>query len=436
MRVFHCRWRAAPSSFAPLPKLVLKLVLMFVLTLVPALVMLGIPVQAKAALTLDETIEAARSQAPSLQSQQSTLAGAQLQQRSAATLPDPRLTVGVDNLPISGADRLSLTRDFMTMQRLGLMQEVPNRAKREARSAVASARVDRERSLLAVAQLAVKREATLAWTAVFYAERRASSLNDLERENRILQDTLDARVASGKAMPADRTMARLEALALADRRDDAQRDVAKARVALRRWVGARADEALGGTPPANPVQPDAVRSSLHRHADVAPYAPMRAVAQAEAGEAATDARGDWAWEVAYSRRGPAYGDMVSFQLSFDLPWQKTQRQQPQVAARLSEIRRIDAEREEALRRLTAEVEAQLADLQALDTQRARLDGSGQALALERLALALASYEAGRGDLAAVLMARRDAVEARLRLIDLDAQRAALRARLNHLSTEP
>ena len=431
MRVFHCRWRAAPSSFAPLPKLVLKLVL----TLVPALVMLGIPMLAKAALTLDETIEAARSQAPSLQSQQSTLAGAQLQQRSAATLPDPRLTVGVDNLPISGADRLSLTRDFMTMQRLGLMQEVPNRAKREARSAVASARVDRERSLLAVAQLAVKREATLAWTAVFYAERRASSLNDLERENRILQDTLDARVASGKAMPVDRTMARLEALALADRRDDAQRDVAKARVALRRWVGARADEALGGTPPANPVQPDAVRSSLHRHADVAPYAPMRAVAQAEAGEAATDARGDWAWEVAYSRRGAQYGDMVSFQFSFDLPWQKGQRQQPQIVAKQKEVLRVEAEREETLRRHGEEIEAQLAELQALSAQRDRLAGSGQPLATERVALAMASYQAGRGDLAGVLTARREAAETRLRLIELDAQRAALRVRLTTLIAE-
>ncbi|MGZ5892109.1 MAG: TolC family protein, partial [Caldimonas sp.] len=60
----------------------------------------------------------------------------------------------------------------------------------------------------------------------------------------ILVDTLDARIASGKAMPAERTMARQESLLLADRRDDAQRDVAKARSALRRWPGARGDEPL------------------------------------------------------------------------------------------------------------------------------------------------------------------------------------------------
>mgnify|MGYP000887145109 CR=1 FL=1 len=48
--------------------------------------------------------------------------------------------------------------------------------------------------------------------------------------------------------------------------------------------------------------------------------------QAEVAEADAEKRGDWSWEVAYSRR-PRYDDMVSFQLSFDLPWQRDRRQQ-------------------------------------------------------------------------------------------------------------
>ena len=69
-----------------------------------------------------------------------------------------------------------------------------------------------------------------------------------------------------------------------------------------------------------------------------------------------------------------------------------------------------------LRSHRAETESQLADGQALDAQRARLAHSGLPLAAERVVLALASYEAGRSDLAAVLTARREAVEAQLRLI--------------------
>jgi len=66
---------------------------------------------------------------------------------------------------------------------------------------------------------------------------------------------------------------------------------------------------------------------------------------------------------------------------------------------------------------------------------ARLEGTGMPLASERVALALASYEAGRGDLAAVLGARREAIETRLRLIELDQQRSALNVRLTTLIAE-
>ena len=97
--------------------------------------------------------------------------------------------------------------------------------------------------------------------------------------------------------------------------------------------------------------------------------------------------------------------------------------------------RIEAERDETLRRHREETEAQLAELEALDAQRARLESSGQPLAAERVALALASYQASRADLGTVLAARREAVETRLRLIDLDAQRSALRLRLNTLIAE-
>ena len=233
-------------------------------------------------------------------------------------------------------------------------------------------------------------------------------------------------------MPADRPMAQADALMLADRRDDAARDIAKARSALRRWVGARADEPLDGPVPSIALSPDQTRADMQRHAEIAPYAPMAAMARAEASEADAEQKGDWGWELAYQKRGPQYGDMVSFQLTFDLPWNRAQRQRPQLAAKLKDLERIEAEREDAMRRHRDELDGQLAELAALDAQRARLDAQGLPLAAERVALTLASYQAGRADLAAVLAARRDALEARLRLIDLDAQRLALRVRLTTL----
>lgn len=385
-------------------------------------------------LSYAEALELARQAAPALRAQQATLAGSSALAPAASTLPDPRLSVGIENLPIAGPDRWSTTRDAGTMQRIALMQEMPNRAKRDAREQVAQARIERDRATLAATELAVRREAGLAWLAVHFAEARLSQVAGLQRENRLLQDTLPARIAAGSAMPAELTMARQEAPAIADRTDELARDVRKARVELRRWIGERAAAPLQGAAPAMDVNGDALRSSLPHHAELAPYAPMRAMAQAEVAEADAEKRGDWSWEVAYSRR-PRYDDMVSFQLSFDLPWQRDRRQQPQIEAKRREIERIEAEREELLRRHAAETDAMLAELQALDTQAERLRAAGLPLAAERVALATAAYQAGRGDLAAVLTARSQVLETQLRAIDLDAQRAALRLRLSTLIAE-
>ena len=53
---------------------------------------------------------------------------------SGEQLPDPVATVGVNNLPINGPDAWSLTRDFMTMTSVGVVQEFTRAEKREARA--------------------------------------------------------------------------------------------------------------------------------------------------------------------------------------------------------------------------------------------------------------------------------------------------------------
>lgn len=386
------------------------------------------------ALGYTEALELARQTAPALRAQQATLAGSAALVPAASALPDPRLSVGVENLPIAGPDRWSTTRDGGTMQRIALMQEMPNRAKRDAREQAAQARIERDRATLAATELAVRREAGLAWLAVHFAEARLAQVAGLQRENRLLQDTLPARIAAGAAMPAELTMARQEALAIADRTDDLARDVRKARAELRRWVGERADAPLQSDAPPIAIDGERLRAALPHHAELAPFAPMRAMAQAEVAEADAEKRGDWSWELAYSRR-PRYDDMVSFQLSFDLPWQRDRRQQPQIDAKRREIERIEAEREELLRRHAAETDAMLAELQTLDAQAGRLQSAGLPLAAERVTLATAAYQAGRGDLSAVLAARSQVLETQLRAIDLDAQRAALRLRLSTLIAE-
>ena len=384
------------------------------------------------ALSFAEAREIAEQQSPRVSAQRLQIDAVESAQKAAGTLPDPKLSVGLENLPISGMDRWSLTRESMTGQRLALMQEVPNQAKRAAKVASAQARVERERAALVLQRLQIRQELGLAWIAAQAVEQREQLLTELLAENQRLQDSLPARVAGGSAQAGDLLAAQQEALALSDRRDDLQRDRSKARAMLRRWVGPRADESLqGGTGPL--IHPVAqLRAELSSHAELALYPTMQSMARAESHEAQSESRGDWSWEIAYSRRDRRWGDMVSFQVTFDLPWQKDRRQTPMIQAKQRELERLEAEQEDVARRHLQELDDSAAELQALDSQIERLKSTGLQLAQGRAELALGTYRAAKGDLGAVLGARAQVLETRLRLIDLQAQRDGVTTRLNSL----
>ncbi len=384
------------------------------------------------ALSFAEAREIAEQQSPRVSAQRLQIDAVESAQKAAGTLPDPKLSVGLENLPISGMDRWSLTRESMTGQRLALMQEVPNQAKRAAKVASAQARVERERAALVLQRLQIRQELGLAWIAAQAVEQREQLLTELLAENQRLQDSLPARVAGGSAQAGDLLAAQQEALALSDRRDDLQRDRSKARAMLRRWVGPRADESLqGGTGPL--IHPVAqLRAELSSHAGLALYPTMQSMARAESHEAQSESRGDWSWEIAYSRRDRRWGDMVSFQVTFDLPWQKDRRQTPMIQAKQRELERLEAEQEDVARRHLQELDDSAAELQALDSQIERLKSTGLQLAQGRAELALGNYRAAKGDLGAVLGARAQVLETRLRLIDLQAQRDGVTTRLNSL----
>ena len=86
--------------------------------------------------------------------------------------------------------------------------------------------------------------------------------------------------------------------------------------------------------------------------------------------------------------------MVSFQVTFDLPWQKDRRQVPMIEAKRHELERLDAER--VARRHLQELDDSAAELQALNSQIDRLQTAGLQLVRNRAALALSNYRSAKG----------------------------------------
>lgn len=140
---------------------------------------------------------------------------------------------------------------------------------------------------------------------------------------------------------------------------------------------------------------------------------------------------DWGVELAYQRRGPDFSDMASLQFSFDLPVFAARRQDPQIAVRRAELVRIDAEREATLREHAQMLATDLAAYGQLDRAVRRQHETLLPLAREKVELALTAYRASQTDLATVIAARSEWIDARLKAIELEGQRALVAARLHY-----
>ncbi|MCM2331427.1 Outer membrane protein TolC [Geopseudomonas sagittaria] len=393
-----------------------------------AAAVLALPSQA-APLTLVEALRLAEYNAPSLAAEQAKLQAASSAAIPAGELPDPQLRLGIQNYPVGGPDRWSIDRDFMTMQMVGVMQEVPNRAKRQARVEVAEAAVERAAADGTVERLNVRLATALAWIDRLAVERQMVLFAEFIRENRLLAAAVQAQIAGGRGQTADAVRPKQEAARLAEQQDELAQLHVRARAALRRWIGMAADRPLAGDWPQWSVEHTRYSHQLPRHPALAVFEPMTREAQAKVREAQAEKKSDWSWELDYQRRGREFGDMVGVQVSFDLPLFPGSRQDPKIAARHAELNQLEAEREALLREHAQQLEEDLADYQRLKRALQRNSDSFVPLAREKGELSLASYRAGKGDLLGVIAARQELIEARLRQVELEAQRARTGARL-------
>jgi len=97
-----------------------------------------------APLSFDQALSLAVQRSEAARAGRASALSATESSRAAGQLPDPMLGVGIENLPVTGADRFSTTRESMTMKRVGISQEWLSADKRAARESAARAMVARE----------------------------------------------------------------------------------------------------------------------------------------------------------------------------------------------------------------------------------------------------------------------------------------------------
>jgi len=374
-------------------------------------------------LSFNEALERAASGGPTIVARRAALDAAERGIGPAGALPDPELVLAIENVPATGPDRYRLDRDEMTMQRVGVMQEMPSFAELGARRAMARAEADRAGAGLEVGRLEARLGAAQAWIGLYYAERRAALLQRLVSEARASAEAARGRLASGAGSVDEAVAAEVEAARFEDRAAEAGASVISMRAELRRWIGAAADEPLSDEAPAFVIDAVMLRHHLRRHPALAAYEAETEIAQAGLRMARAERWPDWSWELSYGRRDPALEDMASVEVRVGLPLFQAWRQGPLIDARRADVARAGAERDATLREHEAMLEAGVAQHAALTASVARARDVRVPLSRQRAEAASGAFAAGNASLPALIAARRDALEAELDLIMLEERLA-------------
>ena len=409
----------------------------FLIFLAGALGFCGLVSGAQAPLTLAEAQRRAIEHSLQIPAQDAAVTASREMAVAAGQLPDPVLRLGIENLPIDGPDQFSIGRDFMTMRRIGVMQEFTRSDKRQLRAErfeqEAQKSLAEKTALIAFTQ----RDAALAWLDRYYAEAMASVIVEQSKEVKLEILAAESAYRAGRGSQADVFAIHGVLAGLDDRTSEFNRRIATTKIGLARWIGEGADAPLDGKPAIDSVRLDtgALDQELGHHPQIAILSRQIDVASAEARIAQANKKADWSVELSYSQRGSSYSNMVSIGVSVPLQWDQKKRQDRELGSRLAMVEQVRAQRDDMLRAHVAEVRSMVKEWENGRERLARYQNELIPLSGERTRAALAAYRGGKSNLTELLLARRSEIDLRLQSLQLEMETARLWAQLNYLFPE-
>jgi outer membrane protein TolC len=353
-------------------------------------------------------------------------------------LMDPRLRLGVANVPV---DSFSLTDEDMTMVEIGVSQEFPAGRTRELARRRMTQIATASEAAAGDRRLVVQREVRRVWTELAYITAARDLLATQTTWVEQMRNAARARYASGEGRQLEVLQAGLDVAMLREQQLDLDRDEAMQLAQLARWLGEE-DAARAGPfslPARAQPQPLAdLDARLLQHP-----AQLDFERRIEAAETAVDLarqanRPGWMLDVGYGFRGGEMDgkdrpDMLTAMVSVDLPLFRSNRQDREVAAARAEaqgLHQMHVDHQREMRTMLAEalsVVERTADLERF------YESDLVPLADQSVQAALLAYRANRVMVDEVVLARRTAVDTKLKHLRLSADRAQAQYELDYLT---
>ncbi len=388
------------------------------------------------ALTLAQAQKLAVAHSHQLSAQDWAIAASQQMAVAARQLPDPVLKLGVDNLPASGSDRFSLGRDFMTMRRIGVMQEITRGDKRQLRADRYQREAEKLSAEKTLTLAGIERDSAIAWLDRYYAQAMLTLIAQQAAQAQLEIEAAEGAYRAGRGSWPDVLMAHSALAVFQDRRSEAQRRLSSAKIGLARWTGIDGEILLAGLPSMQVIalNKETLDNTFAHHPQIAVLNKQAAIMEGEVKLAHANQTPDWSVEATFQQRGPAYSNMVSLGVTIPLQWDRKNRQNRELSAKMALLEQAKAEREEILRAHVAETRSMINEWENGRERGVRYTRELIPLASARTNAVMAAYRGGKANLAELLASRRNEIDVRLQGLQLEMETARLWAKLNFLSS--
>jgi outer membrane protein TolC len=335
---------------------------------------------------------------------------------------------------VTTQDAYSLSDDSDTQLVVGVSQEFPRAAKRRLRGEERQREAERLDAERRVAELSIRRDASLAWLECWRDEAAKRISIDTLSAAELQAQAAAIAVRSGSATQSDYVLALLNVERLRDVVAAREQALDQARFALERWIGAAAHRPLPLQEPQFPAVPaeSVVLERLAAHPELDVLQQRINESQATIDVAKASRQPDWRVEFGYGYRHD-YSDMVTLQVGMDLPLFPGNRQNRDIASAAAMTEATAAQWDDGKRRLEARVLAADRNLERLNQRLAAYNDNIVPQTDVAIDAATAAWRSGRGTLAQVLDARRIRLDVLLARLDLQYDALTNRVELDYLA---
>ncbi|KEA54276.1 heavy metal RND transporter [Mangrovibacter sp. MFB070] len=401
----------------------------------------GLPVllwlSAAQATTLEASLQAAQAWSAGLSANAHQVNALENMAVSAGQLPDPKLLVGIDNVPVQGNNSHRLTREGMTMEKIGISQTWVSGTKRQRKVDTLQAQAREVESGKGVILAQLQRDTAQAWLTLAIARKTLAAIDEQLAETQRQVAVQKASVASGSAQPDSTVDISLAVNEMLNLQDNARRDIQVAQARLMQLTGEEITQTSGPFPRIErlPASAAVLLEGVQQHPEIIQAARAADVAKARSQQSAVAGQPDVGVQVYYGHRGDGMDDLAGVQLSVDLPLFQGKRQDKDYSADLSRAMEAKDQLTLLVREHKAQLNALIAQYQSAQAIYQRQRDTVLPLLQAKYRLTEAQYRAGNSTLTALLAARRAQLNGNVALSNNQQAMATAWAAIRYLTVQ-